>query len=85
VQIKSNQLSAFRLFQYFQHVLINLGAYNRWANEHIVCQVKVQIVLNSCLLMLSGFANQASSPAIPVAQQRPNGPKTLPRVSRGTI
>jgi len=44
MQTYSTYSSLFGLFRYFQHVLINLGAYYRLANEHIVCQVEVEII-----------------------------------------
>ena len=44
MQTHSTQSSVFRLFRYLQHVLINRGAYHRPANEHILCQVEVEII-----------------------------------------
>ena len=44
MQTHPSQLSVFRLFRYLQHVLINRGAYHRPANEHILCQVEVEII-----------------------------------------
>ena len=44
MQINYNQLSAFRLFRYLQHVLINPWRIRLRANEHIVCQVEVEII-----------------------------------------
>jgi len=44
MQTHSSQFSVFCLFRYLQHVLINRGAYHRPANEHILCQVEVEII-----------------------------------------
>ena len=43
MQTYSTYSSVFGLFRYFQHVLINPGAYHRRANEHIVCQVRLRL------------------------------------------
>jgi hypothetical protein len=67
VQIKS-KLTAFRLFQYFQHAFINLGAYNRWLTSTSCAKLKLRL-FEFMLVNGRGSANQASSPAVPVAQE----------------
>ena len=44
MQTQPDQLSVFRLFRYLQHVLSTLAHTAAGANEHIVCQVEVEII-----------------------------------------